>query len=136
MNSTSIGTTAEITQSSGVISTSTQEAHYWFINQPIIEDISTKVVTFFSAINPANALEGVMNGFTNTITGIWLWILYNLISPLLVIVFVILFFVGQYYLIKLYIKLFEYIGLNMIKLFNFMIQSKFIKKVITEFESV
>jgi len=33
---------------------------------------------------------------------IWVWLLYNLLTPIILITFLILFFVGQYYLIKAY----------------------------------
>ncbi len=33
---------------------------------------------------------------------IWTWLLYNILTPLILITFLILFFAGQYYLIKAY----------------------------------
>jgi len=51
----------------------------------------------------------------NVMAEIWFWLLYNVLSPLLVITFTVLFFVGQYYLIKGYIWVGKHI---LVKLFD------------------
>jgi hypothetical protein len=107
---------------------------YRFLVNPSIEEVTVFVKESLSSLSPVPFLDGILNGFTNMISNIWFWVLYNLISPLLVILFVVLFFIGQYFLIKLYIKLFQYIGLNLIKLFNFIIKSSIVKKVVNEFD--
>lgn len=49
-------------------------------------------------LNPFN----VVSNLGNSITGIWNWLLYNLITPFILIVFIILFFWGQYKLFRAY----------------------------------
>ena len=55
--------------------------------------------------------------FFSPILKIWFWLLYNLISPLLLIFFIVAFFVAQYYLIRMYIIVFKYLIGNIIKFY-------------------
>lgn len=79
---------------------------------------------------------GTNLGYTMTTPFIlaWNWVLYNILTPLILMVFLIGFFIGQYYLIKLYFKMFRLIVLNIIKLFNLISKSPKIQSFITKIE--
>lgn len=72
-------------------------------------------------------------GIFNPIIEIWNWALYNLISPIFMIVFLILFFVGQYYLIKMNIYVFKNLGIKIFSIANFIIKSKKARIFISKF---
>lgn len=129
-----VGTYEEVVTEASNLAVPALKPVLWFYEQPSLNSVLYNVVERFSSLAVSSIGGGIFNAFTNLVNSIWLWVLYNLISPLLVILFVILFFIGQYYLIKLYIKIFQYIGINVIKLFNLVIKSNFIKKVINELD--
>lgn len=72
-------------------------------------------------------------GIFNPLLEIWNWTLYNMISPLFMIIFLILFFVGQFYLIKMNIYIIKNIGLKVITISNFIIKSKKAQTFISKF---
>ena len=74
------------------------------------------------------------NSFANVMTGIWQWLLYNLIAPLLLILFIVLFLVGQYFLIKAYYFLIKNVVLRVISMYNMLIDSPRIKSFVNKFE--
>ena len=60
-----------------------------------------------ASLTPAFAFQVFSNTISNVLSSVWFWLLYNLLTPLILIVFVILFIGAQYYLIKGYIWLFS-----------------------------
>lgn len=78
----------------------------------------------------SNVIEDTFQTIASPFVDIWNFALYNIISPILLILFVILFFIGQYYLIKLYIKLFQWVFGNLFKLIDLILESKKIKSII------
>ena len=100
------------------------------LNFPAVNELIESVNYSFEevSLNPVNLLTSTI---TNPILDIWAWLLFNLITPILLIVFLILFFVGQYYLIKLNITLIKYTFINIVKLVNFVLDSPRIKGFIT-----
>lgn len=69
---------------------------------------------------------------------IWTWLLYNLLTPIILIAFLILFFVGQYYLIKAYFFIIRKSYVMVSTLSNKILQtergSKFISGVLEPFD--
>lgn len=55
------------------------------------------------ALQTGNIIENFGLQLGIMINDIWNWILYNIFIPIMLLAYLILFFVGQYYLIKLYI---------------------------------
>jgi len=75
-------------------------------------------------------LDYGVNILVSPFTIIWEWLLMNILTPFLLLAFLILFFVGQFYLIKLYFYVGKVFILNLIKLFNLVMKSKYIKKIL------
>lgn len=77
---------------------------------------------FLSA--PSNALLSLSVSLSNVLNDIWLWLLYNLLMPIMIFIMIALFFVAQYYLIKAYIYVFSNIINKCIGLFGVITNSK------------
>lgn len=103
----------------------------------ILDGLVSQVVELVpKTLSPASIISDVGNAIVSPFITIWNWLLYNFISPLLVIVFVVLFFVGQYYLLKMYFKFFQYIGANIIKFIGWASQNEKFKKMLNNFVDV
>lgn len=77
--------------------------------------------------------SSISNSIGNVFNNIWLWLLYNLITPILLIVFVILFVAGQYYLIKAYIWIVKNIVLNVLRGYNSISKSAKVKQILNNY---
>lgn len=100
------------------------------------ETIGEVLVLANKSLSPANLVSSVGNTIVSPFIEIWNWLLYNFISPLLVIIFVVLFFVGQYYLLKMYLKFFQYVGANIIKFIGWTSQNTKFKRILNNFVNV
>lgn len=67
------------------------------INISIVENVASVVQESSSSIT-----DLIFGGFNQILSDLWGWLLYNLFSPGLIVIYAILFFVIQYYLIRFY----------------------------------
>lgn len=84
------------------------------------------------SLNPFTIIDNSFYSLGNIFTDIWTWLLYNLITPFLVIVLTIIFFIGQYYLIRLYIILFKFIFKSSLETHYYLKRFKFYSELIRE----
>lgn len=62
------------------------------------------------------------------------WILNNFVIPIIAIIFLVLFFVAQYYLIKIYIYLIKNVIGKVINWYQKLVQNKHMNKLINKFK--
>ncbi len=77
---------------------------------PVASELSDDSLIFhqpLKILDPANIINALSNTMSNTFTDIWMWLLLNILSPLIMIVFLILFFAGQFLLFRFYIYIFK-----------------------------
>lgn len=67
-----------------------------------ISNLGAKYLTPI-VLNPSETISNSLFSIGRVLDTAWIWILNNVLVPILVLLFTALFFVGQYYLIKIYI---------------------------------
>lgn len=92
------------------------------------------IVLNSQSLNSGFMFNSIFDSLTNVIMEIWLWLLYNLITPILLISFTIAFFVGQFYLIKLYIWIFKNTILKIVKVWGWIMGHKKVKQFVNNME--
>ena len=104
----------------------------------IYESISSGSVVILDPVSLAvsKLSTSLADGLGLIFTGIWDWLLYNIIAPLLAIVFVALFFIGQYYLFKLYFFAGKFVFNKIFSILNKINKIDFIKEEIEEFKKL
>lgn len=79
-------------------------------------------------------VSGVTDGLSNTISGIWGWLLYNLITPIMVIAIILLFFWVQWKLLRLYVEGVKLVFTGVKAFFNVVTTDNRFKKIVTSLE--
>lgn len=77
-----------------------------------------------------------IGGFTSIIGEIWAWLLFNIITPVMVIVILILFFVAQYYLIKMYIFVIKNVINKILDSYTKISNSKKFNDILSKYKSI
>ena len=57
------------------------------------------------SLNPASFFQAGVDAITSPFTDLWNFLTYDILAPIILIIFAILFFTAQYWLFKLYFKL-------------------------------
>jgi len=89
-----------------------------------VTSMSYTLITEHYADKILSPATNVLNSFSFIIFEIWNFILYNIISPIIIIVLTVLFFISQFYLIKGYIYLFKNTIPQFMKAYDYIMGSK------------
>lgn len=80
-------------------------------------------------VSPSNLLGIAADITVSPFTSLFDFLLNNILAPLAIIVFIGLFFIGQYYLIKMYIFSIKTVFTNIVAIYERVLASKYAKEV-------
>ena len=80
--------------------------------------------------------SGALHSIAYIFTSIWNWLLFNILSPILVIIFIAIFIIAQIYLLKFYFFILKNIGGLILKSSSLIARIDIIKEIFSDFDII